>query len=422
MNGTFTTTMMASLVCLLFLLNPRPGRPADEPFRQPIISVEKNLRVETGTLRREDVTPDCPVDWCLRKYVLHGGKQEGVDIIVVNNGKLTFTVIPTRGMGVLSVKMGDIRLGWDSPLKEVVHPKFINLQSRDGLGWLQGFNEWMCRCGLESNGHPGPDTFINNVGEEATMQLTLHGKIANLPAQEVEVIVDRKPPYRIRIRGRVDERMFYGPKLELQTEISTEPGASTLRISDVVTNKGAQPQEFQMLYHCNFGRPLLEAGSTFVGPVKRVLPFNEHAAECVEDYATYQGPTLGFVEKVYLFRLFADNNNRTTIMLQNKKKNRAVSMSWSLKQLPYLTVWKNTAAENDGYVTGLEPGTNYPNHRSVERRFGRVPKLAPGASHAMTIDFGMHVGAKEVKQVRQAIATIQGDRTPIIDHRPQVQE
>src|SRR5262249_50030798 len=155
------------------------------------------------------------------------------DVIVVDNGKLRFTVIPTRGMGILAVTMGDFRLGWDSPVKEVVHPQFINLQARGGLGWLDGVNEWLCRCGLESNGSPGPDKFINNVGDEATMELTLHGKIANLPAQEVEVVVDREAPFRMRIRGRVDERMFYGPKLELQTEISTEPGASTLRVADV---------------------------------------------------------------------------------------------------------------------------------------------------------------------------------------------
>ena len=167
---------------------------------------------------------------------------------------------------ILSVTAGDVRLGWDSPVKEIVHPQFINLQSRGGLGWLDGFNEWLCRCGLESNGHPGTDKFINNVGDEATMELTLHGKIANLPAQEVEVIVDREPPYRIHLRGKVDERMFYGPKLELQTEISTEPGTSTFRVADVITNHGAQPQEFEILYHTNYGRPLLEAGSTFVAP------------------------------------------------------------------------------------------------------------------------------------------------------------
>jgi hypothetical protein len=52
-------------------------------------------------------------------------------------------------MSLLKVTSGDLTLGWNSPVKEVVHPQFINLQSRGGLGWLEGFNEWMVRCGLE---------------------------------------------------------------------------------------------------------------------------------------------------------------------------------------------------------------------------------------------------------------------------------
>ena len=133
-------------------------------------------------------------DWSITKQTLHGGKQEGVDLITVDNGKIRFSVIPTRGMGVLQASMEDVVLGWDSPVKEVVHPQFIRLEDRGGLGWLEGFNEWMVRCGLEGNGHPGTDRFINNVGDEATMDLTLHGKIANIPASEVEVVIDRHPP------------------------------------------------------------------------------------------------------------------------------------------------------------------------------------------------------------------------------------
>ena len=155
----------------------------------------------------------------------------------MDNGKLRFTVCPTRGMGLLSAQVGDVRLGWDSPVKEIVNPRNINLSARGGLGWLDGFNEWVVRCGLESNGHPGTDKFIDTTGQEGTMELTLHGKIANIPASEVEVIVEQEAPYRIHIRGRVDERMFHGPKLELQTDISTEPGSTALRIADVVTNR-----------------------------------------------------------------------------------------------------------------------------------------------------------------------------------------
>src|SRR5262249_11817874 len=175
-------------ITLLTTLVATSATPAAEPFRQTLASTSQNLNVPNWEATNREVTPRCPTPWFIRKLTLHGGKQEGVDVIVVDNGKLRFTVIPTRGMGILAVTIVDFRLGWDSPVKEVVHPQFINLQARGGLGWLDGFNEWLCRCGLESNGSPGPDKFINNVGDEATMELTLHGKIANLPAQEVEVV------------------------------------------------------------------------------------------------------------------------------------------------------------------------------------------------------------------------------------------
>lgn len=393
--------------------------PAAEPFRKTLISSTRHIQVATWETSSKEATPNCPVAWSVRKATLHGGKQEGVEVITVDNGKLRFTVIPTRGMGVASVTLGDVRLGWDSPVKELVHPQWVNLQGRGGLGWLEGFNEHLCRCGLESNGHPGTDKFINNVGDEATMELTLHGRVANLPAQEVEVTVEREPPYRIRVRGRVDERMFYGPKLELQTEISTEPGASTFRIADTLTNQGAQPQEFQLLYHVNYGRPLLEAGSTFVAPAQRVTPFNDHAAQEVKTYDRYAGPQLGFVEQVYCLRLFGDKDDRTLLLLQNQAKDRAVSIAYSIKELPYLTQWKNTAAEKDGYVTGLEPGTNFPHNRRVEREHGRVPKLAPGASRHFAIDFGIHTGKEDVRGVADKIAALRKGREAVLDSQPE---
>jgi hypothetical protein len=391
---------------------------AAEPFFKSLISARDGVRLDTWEVTGKEVTPAIP-GWSVRKLTLHGGKQEGVDVIIVDNGKLQFTVVPTRGMSVLSVTSGDVRLGWDSPVKEVVHPRHINLQSRGGLGWLEGFNEWMVRCGLESNGHPGPDKFINNVGDVATMDLTLHGKIGNIPASEVEVVVDAAPPHRIRLRGRVDERMFNGPKLELQTEISTEPGSSSFRIADEITNHGAAAQEFEILYHSNYGRPLLEEGATFLAPVARVTPFNELAAREVAHYAAYAGPTPGYVERVYCIYPIADQDGRTLIALQNKARDRAVSLSFLVDDLPFVTLWKNTNDEAEGYVTGLEPGTNFPNNRRIERKYDRVPKLAAGESHSATIDFTIHTGKEETRRVAEQIAAIQGDVKPLLDDAPE---
>lgn len=388
---------------------------AAAPYRKTLTSVEGNTRTGDWRLTPADAGVPGSGSWSVEQRTLHGGRQEGVELIVLDNGALAITLVPTRGMSVLEVRRGDVRLGWTSPVKEVVHPSFIDLQSRGGLGWLEGFNEWMVRCGLEWAGHPGRDEFVNNVGDRAQMDLTLHGRIGNIPASEVEVVVDREPPHRIRVRGRVDERMFYGPQLELWAEVSTEPGSTSFRIEDRITNHAAEEQEFQVIYHANFGPPLLGAGARFVGAVRRITPFNRHAATGLGQFDRYGPPTPGFVEQVYGLEPFAGPDGNTTIMLQSPAADLAASMTFAVEQLPYVTLWKNLPALEAGYVTGLEPGTSFPANRRIERQAGRVPRLPPGASRAFAIEVAVLQGAPEVAAAADRVRALQAGRPTEID-------
>ena len=383
-----------------------------------LTSAKANLATEAFAISQRDLPELKTGAWSVRKTALHGGKQEGAELITLDNGKLRIALIPTRGMSILEVRSGDLRLGWDSPVKEVVHPQFVDLATRGGLGWLEGFNEAMVRCGLEFAGHPGRDEFRDNTGAKAEMDLTLHGKIGNIPASEVEVVVDRTPPYRIHVVGTVHERSFYGPKLELRTEVSTVPGSDAFRIDDAVTNHGATAQEFQLIYHTNFGAPLLEKGATVVAAVDRIAPMNDHAARAIEQYATYDAPTTGFIEQVYLVWPLADAEGRTGVLLRNAARDRGASIHWSTRDLPYLTIWKNTAAEADGYVTGLEPGIGFPFNRKVERQAGRVPRLAPGETRRFALEFGLHSGRADVFDAARQVESIRLGREPRVETKP----
>jgi len=115
--------------------------------------------------------PDKP--FSVRMRVLHGGRQEGVSIVDIDTGAMRISVVPTRGMNVLEAVAGDVRIGWQSPVSEVVNPAFIELNGRGGIGWLEGFNEMVTRCGYEWVGHPGVDHGV---------LLPLHGLAANIPA------------------------------------------------------------------------------------------------------------------------------------------------------------------------------------------------------------------------------------------------
>ncbi|HCO23202.1 MAG TPA: DUF4432 domain-containing protein, partial [Gimesia maris] len=149
--------------------------------------------------------------WFIQKQQLHGGTSEGVDLITVNNGALSLSIVPTRGMGVWKGDFQGTPLGWESPVKSPVNPAYVNLSERGGLGWLSGFNELICRCGLISNGPPGRDPSGNPLESD----LTLHGRIANTPAHFVSVTLDPEDGGWIRIKGRVGEGMLFGSQLLL---------------------------------------------------------------------------------------------------------------------------------------------------------------------------------------------------------------
>jgi galactose mutarotase-like enzyme len=386
--------------------------------RIKLISADKNFALADREIRGKSLTAFANVDWSLSLKTLHGGKQEGVRLITLDNGKMQIILIPTRGMGILSVTMKDLTLGWKSPVTEIVHPKHVNLQLRGGLGWLEGFNEWLARCGLENTGQAGKDEIINNVGDKQTVDLTLHGKIANIPASEVEVLVQKEKPHRITVRGIVHEQMLFGPKLELVTEVSTEPGSDQFRIEDTITNRGSQPQEYQILYHYNFGKPLLGDGARLHVPVERVTPYNANAARDVKTWNAFAGPVPGYVEQVYLMRPLADKEGHVNVLLHNAKVDRGVVLQYAKKELPYLTLWKNTGHDDDGYVIGIEPGVSFPNARKVERASGRVPKLAGGASHTMRMDFTLLDSKVGVAQTVGRSDAIQKTQAATINAKP----
>ncbi|MFN3166489.1 MAG: aldose 1-epimerase family protein [Phycisphaeraceae bacterium] len=365
---------------------------------QPLISAARNLHLGDCTFDRDILAPDCPVPWFVRMARLHGGKQEGVDLITLDNGLMQVRVCPTRGMGIIDAQMGEVKLGWDSPVKEIVHPAHVNQLHRGRTGWLEGFNEFLVRCGLEFMGPPCMDTHHTAVGEPPANNTSLHGKIANLPASEVELEVQTKAPYAITLRGVVHERQMYGPKLELTAELTIVPGQSTFTVSDTVRNLGGQSQEMCLLYHINQGRPILEDGARLVAPIAESAPRDDgYPDRDIKRFDRYGKPAPASPEQVFFVDMQPDKRGRVSVLLHNKKKDLALGVAWQKQQLPHFALWKALHDERDGYVTGLEPCTTYPMPRPSERDEGRVVQLKPGGSYKTELEF-------ELFDTKQAVA------------------
>ena len=377
---------------------------------------EANIWREEFELRAADV--GLSGNWSIRKRVLRGGPSDGVDIIEIDNGALSFSIVPSRGMGIWKGQYRGLDIGWNSPVRGPVNPGFVDLQDRGGLGWLSGFDEAIVRCGLDSTGAPGADIVPNNMGIPTEVDLTLHGKIANLPAWRVEISVLPGDPDRLTIVGRVQEAGLFCPQYELVTKVSTFSNSNGLLIQDEVTNLKGIPAEMELLYHCNFGEPFLQEGSRLVVPAIEVAPRDERAVEGLDSYEAYLGPTNGYVEQVYWYDLLAEEDGATLAMLHNRDADRALLLRFNKKELPAFTQWKNTASLADGYVTGLEPATDYPNGKAFERSKGRLINLLPGETHSVSLQLEVLTSGQEVINTQNEIDTIQQQQVRIVHPEP----
>lgn len=375
-----------------------------------LTDVDQGVYLPELELGPADFTGDSVRGLRMRKHVLHGGLSEGVDVIELENGALRVAVLPTRGMGIHRVWCGDIELGWRSPARGPVHPQFVNLHEPSGIGWLSGFDEWLCRCGLESNGAPEWDA-------AGRLQHPLHGRIANLPARRVEVSVDGQAG-EISVTGVVEEARLFGRKLRLTSTVRLRTGEPTLHVTDVVENLSSEATDFQLLYHVNFGLPLLAPGASLVAPATQVVPCTPHSATDAARYDVYGPAQPGLGEFVHFFQLASAADGKTGVLLKTGEDRGAV-LRFNAHQLPCFTQWKCLQPAADGYVTGLEPGTNFPNVRSFEERQGRTVALAPGASRTFDLSVEVLATAERVSAVEREVRAIADDAKPRIFDRPQ---
>ena len=355
---------------------------------------------------------DAP-SFTIEKKTLHGGKQEGSTLLTITTDNLEVSIIPTRGMDIYEMKSGDVRYGWKSPVDEIVNPAYMNLEMRNGLGWLDGFNEMMVRCGYEWTGHPG---------EENGRLMSLHGRAGNTPASRVIVTIDDLPPHAIHLKGLIKENTFKLSALETQTQLTLVPGEKAIHIHDELTNNSDYDRDYQIIYHSNFGMPILEEGAKFSAPAKEISPFNEYAKAGLKTWQTYLAPTKGYDEMVFNLIPFTDKDGKTTAMLHNKAANKGVAISFNTHQLPALTLWKNTDTVSQGYVTGIEPGTSYAYPRQIERKQGRVKTLAPYGKQAFDLTYQVMTTADEVTGVQKSIDAISAGRETKLVTKPMAKE
>ncbi len=316
----------------------------------------------------------------LRRGTFQDGAARGVEAILLDTGAVRLLVLPTRGMGIWRMEADGHAFGWQSPVAGPIHPNLVPTFDPSGLGWLEGFDELLVRCGLESNGAPQHDP-------RGQLQYPLHGRIANLPA--IDLSAEFEPSTgRLVLEGTVLESRLFFKRFQLRSRLTVHVNSAVVEIEDTIINAAAQPATAQMLYHINLGVPLLSDGARIRVAGQQVRGKDERSNDEIDRWDQIGPPETGYAERVYFIDPRADPSGNAACLLQAVDRAVGFGVTFDTQTLPHCVVWKNTAAMEDGYVVGIEPATNLPNTRDEEAAAGRIVSLDPGGE--ITFRLALH--------------------------------
>jgi hypothetical protein len=312
-----------------------------------------------------------------RPCELTSGLARGVEAVDVRTGTgFEFTVLPGRALDIAWASYRGIPIGYISKTGVVAAPYF---EEKGVEGFLRNFF-----AGLLTTGG------LSNIGvpcEAGGEKFGLHGRISNTPAEDVGVSQTwEDDDYVIAVSGTVRQARVFGESLLVRRQITTRLGANALVIRDVVENAGSRPEPAMLLYHCNFGYPLVSAASrlhTSGGPVE---PRDAVAATGTAEHDRFTDPQAGYAEQCF-YHALAAKDGRSFAALFNEELGIGAYVRYRVNTLPVFLEWKMMGEHE--YVVGLEPATCRLDGRAELERKGQLPLLAPGEQRSFEVEIGV---------------------------------
>ena len=313
--------------------------------------------------------------------VLDNGPARGSRVAWVNTGSgLRYKVALDRCMDIVDAGYNQYNLAWFSH-GGLTAPR---PDAHSGIEWLSSFaGGLLTTCGLTHIGGPESD-------ENETRGL--HGRISNMPVM-LESVIQPDPAagrMEMSITGVAKESRVFGPHLELRRTITSTLSKPAITISDEVVNKGNTSCPHMLLYHCNFGWPLVDEGVNifYEGECQsRGLHFDNELFNGKHDYKKCQKPLIGHKgsgESCGFIDVQPDAEGLCHVGLINHKLNLALMMKYKKQQLPAMTNWQHWGAGE--YVCALEPGTNPPIGQNRARELNQLIVLEPGEKRNYVIE------------------------------------
>jgi hypothetical protein len=323
--------------------------------------------------------------------VLDDGPARGVRVAWFNTGSpLRFKVAIDRALDIVDAFYSEHSLAWISH-GGLTAPR---PDANRGFEWLYAFpGGLLTTCGLTHIGGPESD---------ASEERGLHGRISNQPAAITSVVQPDPAAGQLdmSLTGVVKESRVFGPSLELTRTISARLGEPVIRLRDVVANRGNRPIPHMILYHCNFGWPLVDEGADVVynGACRSFgRPQDDELFASRHNFRKCSGVLKrhsGTGESCGLIDPAPDRRGLCTVGLRNRRLGLALALKFPKRQLPWVTNWQHWGPGE--YVCALEPGTNGPIGQIKARKAGELLTLGPGQSRTYEMEIRLAAGRSEI--------------------------
>lgn len=316
--------------------------------------------------------------------IADNGPSRGCRIAWINTGTgLRYKVAIDRCMDIVDAFYNQHSLAWIS-YGGLTAPR---PDAHSGIEWLSSFaGGLLTTCGLSHVGGPESDDREHR---------GLHGRISNMSA-EIESVIQPDPAagrMDMSITGVAKETKTLGPHLELRRTIASTLGSPVIRIQDQVTNCGNMPAPHMVLYHCNFGWPLIDEGTEIIYQGQclsrgsdndnQIFNTKRNFKKCTNVLEIHKGTgeACGFIDAR------TDKKGMCHVGVVNHKLPLALTIRYSKKQLPCLTNWQHFGYGE--YVCALEPGTNPPIGQNKAREIKKLVVLQPGQTRTYQFELSV---------------------------------
>ena len=227
--------------------------------------------------------------YTLRRMTVDEGRARGSQVIeVATAGGLQLDLLPDSGLDIGQARYRGVNMSWISKNGPDA-PRYDMPFENEFLKYFPG--GLLYTGGLRSCGPANRD------GDEWH---PLHGRFHGLSAGQVCAKVEDDV---IVVSGVIRETSLFGHALELKREYRIPVFGAEIQLTDAVTNLTHQSEEFQLLYHCNFGWPLVcEEARVELPERRRTTPRTPFAATGLGQEETFTAPVPGEEERVFFTR------------------------------------------------------------------------------------------------------------------------